>query len=128
VRASGKFIGFFHHCLDDLMTRRQCLSTMEIRGTPAPAHSPFFLHLRQYRIKFQRALSGLIWCVAQSVLIAVHALSLTPNVRDLHAYSRHDTPPPCFSGIKKRCSHVLVSVNCNAFLTYLNDCCSSYGF
>src|SRR5690606_37726393 len=134
VRASGKFIGFFHHCLDDLMTRRQCLSTMEIRRTPAPAHSPFFLHLRQYRIKFQRALSGLIWCVAQSVLLAVHALSLTPYVRDLHAYSRHDTiSSSLFLGtkvcpaLKKRCSHVLVSVNRNAFSTYSNDRCSLCG-
>src|SRR5690606_11074361 len=125
VRAPGEFIGFFHHCLDDLLTRRQCLSTMEIRRTPAPAHSPFLLHLRQYRIKFQRALSGLIWRVAQSVFIAVHALSLTPNVCDLHAYSRHDTiSSSLFLALKKRCSHVLVSVNRNAFSTYSNDRCS----
>src|SRR5690606_16585235 len=139
VRAPGKFIGFFHHCLDDLMTRRQCLSTMEIRRPPAPAHSPFLLHLRQYRIKSQRALSGLIWCVAQSVIITVHALSLAPHVRDLHAYSRHDTLSSWsrFLGIKKgrgvcpafkkRCSRVLVSVNRNALSANPNERCSPCG-
>src|SRR5690606_9785344 len=94
---------FFHHRLDDLVACRQCLAAMEIRRTPAPAHSPLLLHLCQYRVKFQRALSGLIWCVAQGVFIAVHALSLAPNVRDLHAYSRHDTISSWsrFSGIEK---------------------------